>query len=149
MSELLSEPCRLPYSLELRPSSEFSAEGGMKRLISISHSFDNETQMAFITPANENGLYSHHDSEEGCINRWGKTLRLATKIDIESYVSIGCAGAVLTYLQRRRAVDYLPGDVAACSLFRVATIATFVINDIMLVITAVPKRPLRLSLIKI
>lgn len=36
-----------------------------------------------------------------------KLLRLAGHIDLENTVSLGCAGAILTYLQRRRTSEYL------------------------------------------
>lgn len=36
----------------------------------------------------------------------GKILRLGGILDIENLVSLGCAGAVLTYIQRRKLTDY-------------------------------------------
>ncbi|KAL2263346.1 hypothetical protein VTK26DRAFT_7142 [Humicola hyalothermophila] len=62
-----------------------------------------------------------------------RLMRLAENINLESYLSIGCAGAVLNELERRRAVeDQLPaesGDVA----FRVLTIKMNSSADTMLV----------------
>lgn len=55
-------------------------------------------------------------------------MRLAGLIDLESRLSIGCAGAILTYLHRRRAADYLPGDEAASSAFCVRSIEMFTLG---------------------
>jgi DNA mismatch repair protein MSH5 len=73
-------------------------------------------------------------------------LRLAGWIDIESRLTvslqannqgcpnshqIGCAGAVLSYLQRSRANIYLPGDAAAHRMFRISTMEMFSLRDTM------------------
>lgn len=55
-------------------------------------------------------------------------LKLSLNIDTESTVTIGCAGAVLAFLQRKRSAHYLPGDEAARSAFRVSAIANFNLN---------------------
>jgi hypothetical protein len=49
----------------------------------------------------------------------------------DSFLKVGCAGAVLTYLQRRKAIEYLPGDEAANGVFRVRTIEMFSLKDTM------------------
>lgn len=46
---------------------------------------------------------------------------------------MGCAGAVLSYLQRRKSVEYLPGDEAALVAFRVRTIEMFTLTDTMFI----------------
>lgn len=46
---------------------------------------------------------------------------------------MGCAGAILNYLARRKAIDYLPNDRAALVAFRVRTIETFTLSDLMFV----------------
>jgi DNA mismatch repair protein MSH5 len=46
---------------------------------------------------------------------------------------VGCAGAVLSYLLRRKSVEYLPGDVAAQAAFRVRTIEMFSLSDMMFI----------------
>lgn len=55
-------------------------------------------------------------------------MRLAGWIDLESRLSVGCAGAILSYLHRRRAVDFLPGDRAAASAFPVRSIEMFTLG---------------------
>jgi len=46
---------------------------------------------------------------------------------------VGCAGAILNYLARRKTVDYLPNDRAALVAFRVRTIEMFTLSDLMFV----------------
>ncbi len=123
---------RLPYSLEIRPSQEFSYEAGKNKLINNPLLSDTEAQVLFITLGNAENYGDYEDGDDaGYTTNQGKLLRLSTKIDVESRLTIGCAGAVITYLQRRKAVDYLPGDVDASSAFRVTTIEVFSLKGIM------------------
>ena len=46
---------------------------------------------------------------------------------------MGCAGAVLSYLQRRKSIEYLPGDETALVAFRVRTIEMFTLSDTMFI----------------
>ena len=46
---------------------------------------------------------------------------------------MGCAGAILNYLTKRKSVDYLPNDQAALVAFRVRTIEMFTLSDMMFV----------------
>ena len=46
-------------------------------------------------------------------------------------IKVGCAGAILTHLQRRRATEYLPGDEMANVAFRIRTLKMFVLDDVM------------------
>ena len=52
---------------------------------------------------------------------------------MESRLTIGCAGALLTYIGRRKAVEYLPSDADASSLFRIATVEMFNLQGTMYV----------------
>lgn len=88
--------------------------------------------MAFITPGDTNAYDDDaDDAGAGYTRRRGKLLKLTAKIDIESRLTLGCAGAILTYLQRRRAVEYLPGDANADSLFQISNLATFSLKGVM------------------
>ena len=42
---------------------------------------------------------------------------------------VGCAGALLSYLQRRRAAAYLPGDEAAHMMFRITALEMFSLRE--------------------
>lgn len=56
---------------------------------------------------------------------------MSARVDIESRLTIGCAGAVISYLERRKAVDHLPGDVDSNLVFRISTIAMFNLGGMM------------------
>jgi DNA mismatch repair protein MSH5 len=67
----------------------------------------------------------------GLASQQGKRLRLSSWIDLNSHVSVGCAGTVLAYLHRRRISTYLPRDEDANSIFRVCFIEMFSLKGIM------------------
>ena len=117
--------------MELRPSSEFNYEAGKNKLINVQLPSDNEHPM-FITPGNAEN-YDGYDErfEAGFTGRQGNLLRLSGRVDLESRLSVGCACAVLSYLARRKAVEYLPGDVDANLAFRISIIEAFNLNDTM------------------
>jgi DNA mismatch repair protein MSH5 len=46
---------------------------------------------------------------------------------------VGCAGAILSYLARRKTIDYLPNDRAALVAFQVKTIEMFTLSDFMFI----------------
>ena len=50
------------------------------------------------------------EEDLGYTEQQGKLLHLASSVDLENRVSIGCAGALLTYLQRKRSARYLQDD---------------------------------------
>lgn len=115
----------LPYLLEVRPSPEFSYEGAKNKLANLELGSDEGPRIHFIVPGD------FLAEEEGGETRQEHLLRLASWIDIESRLTVGCAGAVLSYLQRRRAAGYLPEDEAQHSFFCIASIAMFSIKGFM------------------
>lgn len=60
----------------------------------------------------------------------GRLLHMSSSVDMENAVTIGCAGAVLTYLQRRRTTDMIPGKVAS-DLFKVKSVKMLGLSDTM------------------
>jgi len=64
-------------------------------------------------------------------NQQGQSFRLSAFVDVGSQITIGCAGAILSYIQRRRSAAFLPGDEASLSLFRVTSIAMFSLHGVM------------------
>ena len=112
--------------LETRPSPEFGYEAGKNKLVNLRLRSDDASQVSFITPG-DTDAYDDRDGRNGAgyTVRQGKLLRLSGKIDIDSRLTIGCAGAVITYLQRRKAVEYLPGDVDANLAFHISAVEMF------------------------
>jgi DNA mismatch repair protein MSH5 len=68
--------------------------------------------------------------------REAQLLKFSGWISVDSQVTVGCAGAILCYLQKRRTSRYLPGDPAAQGYFRVSTIEMFSMKGIMCVESA-------------
>lgn len=52
---------------------------------------------------------------------------------MESRLMVGCAGALITYVGRRKAVEYLPTDPAAAGSFRILAVEMFSLQGMMYV----------------
>lgn len=115
----------LSYLLEVRPSSEFGYEGAKSKLVNLDLESETGPGIHFIVPGDILA------DDDGGARRQEHLLRLASWVDIESRLTVGCAGAVLSYLQRRRAAGYLPGDEAQYSLFRISSIEMFSMKGFM------------------
>ncbi|KAH1396472.1 hypothetical protein KXW65_003949 [Aspergillus fumigatus] len=96
----------LPYQLDIRPSQEFGHSNAIAKLAALEVPSAHEQRIKFFVP--HNGLI---DPEQlgaeslGFTLQEGRLLHMASSIDMENTVTIGCAGAVLAYLQRRRTTD--------------------------------------------
>ncbi|KAF2182192.1 hypothetical protein K469DRAFT_636979 [Zopfia rhizophila CBS 207.26] len=123
---------RLPFLLEVRPSSEFNYEAAKSKLVNLKLEEDDGPQVTFIVPGDivtAEGL----DDGGGFAGQQGQLLRLSGWVDIESRVTVGCAGALLSYLQRRRAAAFLPGDESAHMMFRISTLEMFSLRNTMFI----------------
>ncbi|KAH0562249.1 hypothetical protein GP486_003054 [Trichoglossum hirsutum] len=119
-----------PYILQVRPSREFSYDAAKNELVNLKIGSDVGPQVTYIVP---DDVALENLGEAGDTGRQVRLLRLSAWINIDSRITVGCAGAVLTYLQRRKAIEYLPGDEAANGAFRVKTIEMFSLQDIMFI----------------
>lgn len=123
---------RLPYVLEVRPSPEFNYESGKNKLINLRIGSDVGPRVTFITPGDADTYEDIGDGDgAGLTGRQGQLLRLSGWIDVESRITVGCAGAVLTYLQRRKAARFLPGDIDSQLAYRVSTVEMFSLSGMM------------------
>lgn len=122
----------MPYKLEIRPSQEFNYETGKNKIISNPLLSATGSHILFITPGSDedDGNDAHWNGADFTSNQ-GKLLRLSSKFDIESRLTIGCAGAVISYLQRTKAVETLPGEVDTSSAFRISAMEVFSLSGIM------------------
>jgi DNA mismatch repair protein MSH5 len=59
----------------------------------------------------------------------GNILRLAGLIDIENTVSLGCAGAIITHLQRRTTNEYASTSISTG--YEIRSIETFTFKETM------------------
>ena len=126
---------RLPYALEVRPALEFGYELSKTKLLSICIDAACESHNTFLTPGdadmNEPDLVSNVTGYNG---RKGKLLHLSSMVDLESRLSVGCAGAVLTCLQRRKAVNRLiTAADDSPSMFKISGISMFNLDRTMYV----------------
>ncbi|KUL91366.1 hypothetical protein ZTR_01674 [Talaromyces verruculosus] len=116
---------RLPYRIDVRPIQEYSVNGAKAKLAEL-EIFQQEADLAqFLVPGD--GLTQQAEEiiaeNAGFSFEKGKLLRLGGIVDIENTVSLGCTGAVLTYVQRRRTTDYntLENSGSACAVRLVET----------------------------
>lgn len=122
----------LPYQVDIRPSQEFGYEAAKTKLVNLESIVASGESPSFLVPGDASTYEDEQDHENlGSTNRQGKLLRLSSCIDFESRIGVGCMGAILTYLQRRRAADYLPEDPDAQWAFRVRTLDMFSLRDTM------------------
>ncbi|MCJ1405214.1 MutS protein msh5 [Xylographa trunciseda] len=122
----------LPYILDLRPSTEFQYEAGKRKLVDFQSVREDYSGASLLVPGDDGAYAGRGENyEAGYTSRQGKLLRLSGRLDLESQLSVGCAGAVLSYLQRRRSVQYLPGDEDAVRAFRIRDIEMFTLDNIM------------------
>lgn len=112
--------------MDIRPSQEFSYEAAKNKLISLEDLFPpNHHSVHFLIPG-EPGMYNESNlADLGSTDRQGKLLRLSGLIDLDCRVSVGCLGAILACIQRRRAAEFLPDDQAAHMAYRVKAIEMF------------------------
>jgi DNA mismatch repair protein MSH5 len=107
--------------------SEFSYDSARSRLVGLKLGHEDGPRITFITPgdltAGDDEDYVPGDA--AVESRQGQLLRLAGWIDVDSRVTVGCAGAVLAYNHRKRAATFLPGDAAAQAMHRISTIEMF------------------------
>ena len=122
----------LPYQVDVRPSQEFSYEAAKTKLINVESMVAGNGRTSFLVPGDASTYEDEQDHENfGSTNRQGKLLRLSSWIDFENRISVGCMGAIVTHLQRKRAAGYLPDDPDAQWAFRVRSLEMFTLRNAM------------------
>jgi DNA mismatch repair protein MSH5 len=116
----------------VRPSQEFSFDGARTKLSNLRLESEGLAGSRFLVPADS---LSHtqgggHD-DLGYTEDQGRLLYLGSSIDLENLVSIGCAGALLTYLQRQRSTRYLQDDPAGSQVFVVRRVTMLTLRGTM------------------
>ncbi|KAF2471929.1 uncharacterized protein BDR25DRAFT_366675 [Lindgomyces ingoldianus] len=122
---------RLPFLLEVRPPSEFAYETAKSKLVHLRIGEGDGPQVTFVVPGDV--VAADGFDEDDVTRHQGQLLRLSGWVDMESRLTVGCAGALLSYLQRRRTAAYLPGDNAAYLMFRISTLEMFSLRDTMFI----------------
>lgn len=129
-----SDQTRLPYLLECRPNAEFGYDAARNKLVSLRIGQQGGPAVTYVVPGD---VVTHDDVDSaeggGPTGRQSQLLRLSGWINLESKSTVGCAGAILSYIQRRRASTYLPGDQNSENFFRVGTVEMFSLRDSMFI----------------
>ncbi|KAF1930781.1 mismatch repair protein 5 [Didymella exigua CBS 183.55] len=120
---------RLPFLLDVRPPNEFYYDAAKSKLMTLKLGEDDGARVTFNVPGEHSGGYD----TESAHGQQDQLLRLAGWVDMESRITVGCAGALLSYLQRRRAAAFLPGDDAAYLLFRITALEMFSLRETMFI----------------
>ncbi|KAF3940947.1 hypothetical protein ABW19_dt0205564 [Dactylella cylindrospora] len=125
-------------SLNVRPAQEFSVEQGRNKLAGLNFYPKGFQDATFITPDNMDlmdvdSLDSLLGGPDHLSGNKQSILRLDSYIDTENnWVSVGCAGAVLTHVRRQRAIRN-PHDDHTDSLYGVSRIKLWTMRDTMFV----------------
>lgn len=123
----------LPYLLELRPKSEFDYDSAVSKLVQLNVGAQDGPHVVFSVPGDVHGTVRAQGIDDDAQGSQAALLRLSGWIQTESQVTVGCAGAVVSYIQRRRLARFLPTDPAAQAYFRLAVIEMFSLRDMMLI----------------
>lgn len=129
----------MSYVVESRPSLEFNYDAAITRLMRTLATIPSISQVELLVPGDED---PHSRSDELSLSdtrRQDIFLKLSACIDVNSRISVGCAGAVLTYIRRRRSAEDLYSNGDTISAFRVSSICTFTLKDMMYVAAIWPR----------
>ncbi|KAI0125765.1 muts domain V-domain-containing protein [Xylariales sp. AK1849] len=122
------------YVLRKVKTADFRYDSAREKLLSLQIQSQGDQTMLYRSVADEPAdLYAgeDHEGQQGSIQ--AASMRLGTSVNLESRLTIGCAGAVLGDLLRRRTAHYLPNDPDASVTFRVRSVEMFTLFDSMFV----------------
>ncbi|KAH6895100.1 muts domain V-domain-containing protein [Thelonectria olida] len=117
-------------------SSEFSTESAHERLVTLQSEIAAPNQAIFSAGNGHDPLEDIRDHPNVALRQESlvfRSLRCGGSINLSSQVSVGCAGAVLGDLGRRRSVGFLPDGQVAGALFRVQSVEMFSLSGFMFV----------------
>ena len=112
----------VPYSVQVRPASEFAYDNAKRKLIALRIGEENGPVVNVPTDM-------HNVAGEDQMR--GNLLRLVAWINMDSCITVGCAGAVLSCLQRKKAVGMYGNDVN--ERLHIGSIEMFSMADVMYV----------------
>ncbi|TVY28135.1 MutS-like protein [Lachnellula hyalina] len=120
------------YVLDSQQSTDFKFGSAKNKLVSLELGVDETPKIVFAVPGDDmtgEAIRGEHSST----GHQGRLMRLAGWIDLDSCLTVGCAGALLSYISRRKNIDYLPNDEAALVAFRIRTVEMFTLSDQMFI----------------
>ncbi|TKX25294.1 MutS domain V-containing protein 1 [Elsinoe australis] len=128
-----SSAASLPYNIEFRVAGDFKYETALDKLMNLRIGRPGDTRMSFMVPGDVAGTDDPEDFGEDSAGRVGQLLSISSSIDMESHLSVGCIGAILNYIGRRRNAAFIPGDAAAHNFFRVSGVEMFSLGGFMFI----------------
>ncbi|KAJ5166787.1 DNA mismatch repair protein MutS core [Penicillium canariense] len=105
----------LAYQVDVRPTQEFGFSNARNSLVALDMSSSHEDRIRFFVP--NSGLAGPEEinpENMGFTLHEGRLLHMSSSIDMENPVTVGCAGAVLSHLQKRRATGARIGPMDDC-----------------------------------
>ncbi|ORY66344.1 muts domain V-domain-containing protein [Pseudomassariella vexata] len=121
-----------PYALRILKSADFRYESAKEKLLGLEIQTQGERSMLYASVTDE-GVDAGDEYGEQQGSAQGSLMRLGTSVNLDSHAAIGCAGAILGELQRRRTVQYLPNDPDALVAFRIRSVEMFTLFDSMFI----------------
>ncbi|KAI1499675.1 muts domain V-domain-containing protein [Biscogniauxia marginata] len=121
------------YVLRNLNSSDFRYETARDRLLGLDLGMAGRPSMLYASVVDQVMVEAADDYDNPEGSRHGRLMRLGASINLESRVTLGCAGAVLNDIQRRRTAQYLPNDPDALVAFQIRSVEMFALFDSMFV----------------
>ncbi|KAI1214055.1 muts domain V-domain-containing protein [Annulohypoxylon truncatum] len=123
---------RSAFILRNLNSADFRYDAGKARLLALNLETLGHQSVLYTSIVDEamdegDGFGGEENSKQA------RLMRLGTSINLDSRLTIGCAGALLGDLQRRRTAHYLPNDPDALVAFRIKSIEMFALFDSMFI----------------
>ncbi|QSS60417.1 mismatch repair protein [Histoplasma capsulatum] len=126
---------KLPYHLDVRPVQEFNFEGAKLKLANLRPDTSRD-DTRFLVPGDTFSPSRNGDENDlGFTDHQGKLLHLSGSIDMDNHISIGCAGALITHLQRKLAAECLAREGAGDKLLNIKSVEMRTLKDTMFVNT--------------
>ncbi|KAK9323444.1 muts domain V-domain-containing protein [Lipomyces orientalis] len=131
IEEVLKAKADEGFRLDIRPSNEFSHTAAINRILSLKlNRVHDDLAMQFVTP-DDNGDNFAMLAETGMPSK-AALLDLSSRINLDKEISLGCAGAVISYTQKLMVLEDGLINHNDASL-RINEIESFKLNDIMFV----------------
>ncbi|CAJ2513306.1 Uu.00g014250.m01.CDS01 [Anthostomella pinea] len=119
------------YILRNLNSADFRYDTGKDKLLGLDLEMAGRQSMLYTTVVDEGIVEDDHGGQEG--SRQGRLMRLGTSVNLDSQLTVGCAGAVLNDLHRRKTAQYLPNDPDALVAYKIRSVEMFSLFDFMFV----------------
>ena len=95
-ADAISDPFNLPFTMDFRSPSEFDYEAAKIKLINLQIGAFTGPRVALAVPGDQNGF---DDQDE--LGHQARMLQLSALVSTDGRLSVGCAGAVIAYIQVR------------------------------------------------